>query len=259
MPRAAYRGGALIGFNSSETPPPEKIPVDFIDWPFLEESFEFQDHLDVVKQHNPKYAVAPDIRNDEEFDSAISKASELNRHAKTVIVVPKGVKPKRVPSRFRVGLPAQDRFGGVPWPVWDYRNCSSVHILGGSPTRQNELAHYVSVDSVDTASPLKAARFGDVWDGGWNEEGYNYYDRIERSMGNLVKEWNERVNESRTNLCRLEVPQPDPCPVPEDRIAHPRGKEDLCLGPGEEVPFPGREYFYRDDTLTHSEWKKQYR
>lgn len=259
MPRAAYRGGALVGFNSSEKPPPEEIPVEFIDWPFLEDEFEFEDHLNVVKQHSPKYAVAPDIHDSENYDLVISKADLLNRHAEIVIVVPKGVKPSRIPSRFRVGLPAQDRFGGVPWNVWQYRNCKSVHILGGSPARQNELSHYVNVHSVDTASPLKAAQFGDVWNGGWEEKGHNYYDRVERSMGNLLKHWNERVNEDRVNLCRLEVQQPDPCPVPEKRTARPQSKEQLCLGPGEEVPFPGREYFYRDDTLSYSEWKAEYR
>ncbi len=252
MPRAAYRGGALVGINSSKKPP-EDIPVEFIDWPFLEDEFSFQDHLNAVKRHEPKYAVAPDIRDDEGYDSTISKADRLRQHAETVIVVPKGVKPDRVPSRFRVGLPAQDRFGGVPWPVWDYRNCESVHILGGSPARQNELSHYVAVESVDTASPLKAAQFGNVWDGKWQEKGHNYYDRIERSMGNLLKHWNERVDEGRLNLRRLEIQQPDPCLLPEDRLAEPQSREQMCLREDEEKPFPGREYFYRNDTLTHNQ------
>lgn len=259
MPRAAYRGGALVGINSSKSPPPDEIPVEFIDWPFLEDDFSFSAHLNAVKNHNPTYAVAPDIREPEDFRDVIDKADRLRQHAETVIVVPKGVKPAQIPSRFRVGLPAQDRFGGVPWPVWDYRNCESVHILGGSPSRQNELSHYVAVDSVDTASPLKAAQFGSVWDGKWQEKGHNYYDRIERSMGNLLKEWNERVDEDRVNLCRLEVEQPDSCSLPDDRKARPRSREQLCIGQDEEVPFPGRAYFYRDDTLSHSEWREEYR
>ncbi len=254
MPRAAHRGGALVGVNSS-VEPPDDIPVEFVDWPFLEDDFDFQAHLNVVKRHNPSYAVAPDIQSPDEFDSVISQADQLDEHAETVIVVPKGVKPNRIPSRFRVGLPAQDRFGGVPWPVWDYRSCGSVHILGGSPARQNELSHYVNVKSVDTASPLKAAQFGSVWNDGWGEEGYNYYDRIERSMGNLVKKWNGEVDEDRINLCKLEVQQPDPCPLPEERKARPRSREQLVLGPNDEKPFPGREYFYREDTLTHRELK----
>jgi hypothetical protein len=259
MPRAAYRGGSLIGINSSEDRPPDEIPLEFIDWPFLEDDFEFSTHLDVVKRENPRYAVAPDIQSAEDFDSTIAQADLLNRHAEVVIVVPKGVKPKRIPSRFRVGLPAQDRFGGVPHPVWDYRNCESVHILGGSPARQEELSHYVSVKSVDTASPLKAAKFGDVWDSGWEERGHNYYDRIERSMLNLMKKWNERVDETDLNLRRLEVELPEKAPISDERVADPRGRETLCLNGDDEVPFPGRAYFYRDDTLSHREWKEKYR
>lgn len=259
MPRAAYRGGALVGIESTKKRPPEEIPIEFVDWPFLTDDPSFEDHLDVVKREKPKYAVAPDIQDAENYHEVLSQARALDRHAETVIVVPKGVKPDKVPDRFRVGLPAQDRFGGVPWPVWDYRNCESVHILGGSPNRQNELSHYVAVDSVDTASPLKAAQFGNVWNGKWSEAGHNYYDRIERSMGNLLREWNERVNEDRVNLCRLEVEQPDPCPLPDERKARPRSREQICIGGDEETPFPGREYFYRDDTLSYSEWLEEYR
>jgi hypothetical protein len=223
------------------------------------DDFDFQAHLDEVKHYNPKYAVAPDIENTEKIHTRLDQADRLNDHAETVIVVPKGVKPTQVPSRFRVGLPAQDRFGGVPWPVWDYRNCDSVHILGGSPKRQQELSHYVNVDSVDTASPLKAARFGDVWDEQWREQGANYYDRIEISMTNLVHHWNDEVDENWINLRRLKVEQPEKCLLPDDRKANPRSKAELCLSNEEEVPFPGREYFYRDDTLSHQEWTEKYR
>lgn len=193
MPRAAYRGGALVGMASSKTRPPDEIPIEFIDWPFLEDDPSFENHLDVVKRENPTYAVAPDISDASDREETLRKADILNQHAETVIVVPKGVKPDQVPPRFRVGMPAQDRFGGVPWPVWDYRNCDSVHILGGSPNRQQELSHYVNVDSLDTASPLKAAKFGNVWDGKWQESSFNYYDRIEESMWNLIHHWNERT------------------------------------------------------------------
>lgn len=259
MPRAAYRGGVYIGINSSQERPPDNIPVDFVDWPFLEDDFVFEAHLDVVKREQPKYAVAPDISNAENFDSRICKADLLNRHAEIVIVVPKAVKPDRVPNRFRVGLPAQDRFGGVPWPIWEYRNCNTVHILGGSPNRQKELQHYANVGSIDTASPLKAATFGNVWDGKWTEDGFNYYDRIERSMLNLKKEWNEEIDDRQINLRRLEVELPEKCPLPFERKAKPRGREDLCLEKDEDVPFPGRAYFYRDDTLTNREWRDEYR
>ena len=267
MPRAAYRGGSLVGMESTKARPPGEIPVEFVDWPFLQDDLSFdqkwESHLDVVKREKPKYAVAPDIEDESSLNSTLAKADRLRRHAEIVIVVPKGVKPDRVPSRFRIGLPAQDRFGGVPWPVWEYRNCRSVHILGGSPHRQFELSHYVPVHSVDTASPLKAAQFGSVWQGDkWGEDGYNYYDRIERSMENVLKSWNddERVDSAFLNRRRREIEHPQaPSLLESERKARPPSRDELCIGPEEEHPFPGRAYFYRDDTLSYPEWKEEYR
>lgn len=60
-------------------------------------------------------------------------------------------------------------------------------------------------------------------------------------------------------ICRLLVQQPDPCPVPDERKARPRSRDQLCLGGDEDVPFPGRAYFYRDDTLSYTEWMEEYR
>lgn len=34
VPRAAFRGGALVGYRSAEKRPPAELPVDFVDWPF---------------------------------------------------------------------------------------------------------------------------------------------------------------------------------------------------------------------------------
>lgn len=259
MCRAAYRGGVLIGMNSSVSRPPDEIPVQFIDWPFLEDNPNWERHLELVKKEKPKYAVAPDVSEDRDLNEVLHKAHQLDQYANTVIVIPKNVKPDAIPPTFRVGVPAQEKFGGVPWPVWEYRDVGDVHILGGSPERQRELSHYMDVKSVDTASPLKGAQFGRVWKDGWSEEGYNYYDRIERSMENLLRFWQEDVDENQVNLQKLEIEQVEKCPLPNERKARPRDREDLCLGGNEEVPFPGRAYFYRDDTLSHSEWQDEFR
>jgi hypothetical protein len=256
MPKAAYRGGALIGYNSSNDRPPERIPVKFIDWPFLEDDPDFERHLNAVKRENPKYAVAPDIQTPDDLLPVLSKADTLANHAEIVIVVPKGVKPDKIPSRFRVGIPAQEEFGGVPWPIWEYRNCRSCHILGGSPNIQFELENYVNVHSVDSASPLKGASYGDVWDGVWSEGGHNYYDRIERSMNNILREWNPNVNEARVNAARRSIKQPDSCPLPKRRKAKPPTRQEMCIAPDEEKPFPGREFFERRDTIDYSDYEK---
>lgn len=152
-----------------------------------------KDHLAVVEREEPRYAVAPDVTDGLSLEDAIGYADKLARFAETVIVVPKAVRPCDVPDRFRVGLPAQERFGGTPWPLWEYTRVPSVHVLGGSPTKQLDIADYVAnIESVDTASPIKAAQFGSVWSvDGWQDAGINYYDRITRSMNGLLKTWND--------------------------------------------------------------------
>ena len=259
LSRAAFRGGALVGYESGNTRPPEEIPVEFVDWPFTKDEVSFENHLEVVKRERPRYAVAPDIENDSNFSLRINQADILAEHAEIVIVVPKAVKPREVPDRFRIGIPAQEKFGGVPWPVWEYRGCGEVHILGGSPKRQQDLASYIErVDSVDSTSPQKGAKFGDVWTGdGWEELDTNYYDRIEESMENCLRMWNESVDEERLRELRLKVDPPQPVRDESLTVAsvspviEPPTRDEMVLSPHDETPFPGREYFLQDNARSY--------
>jgi hypothetical protein len=259
LSRAAFRGGALVGYESGNSRPPEEIPVEFVDWPFTKDDVSFADHLEVVKRERPRYAVAPDVEDAEELDTAISQADRLAEYADVVIMVPKSVKPSVIPERFRVGIPAQERFGGMPWPVWEYRGCGEVHILGGSPKRQKELAAYLQrVDSVDSTSPQKGAKFGDVWTGEeWEELDTNYYDRIEQSMNNCLHMWNEKVDESRIRQIRLCVEAPQPVREEEQvtvasvsPVIEPPTREEMVVAPNERTPHPGRAFFEQKNART---------
>lgn len=261
LSRAAFRGGALVGYESGNTRPPEDIPVEFVDWPFTKEDVSFADHLEVVKRERPRYAVAPDIEDGEKLDEILAQADTLAEYAQVVIVVPKDVKPSVVPDRFRVGIPAQERFGGVPWPVWEYYGCGHVHILGGSPQKQKELAvHLESVNSVDSTSPQKGAKFGDVWTGeGWEELDTNYYDRIEQSMNNCLRMWNDEVDESRVRKIRLRIAPPQPVEKGDVTVAsaspviEPPTREEMVVAPNERTPHPGRAYFEQKNACGYRE------
>jgi hypothetical protein len=129
----------------------------------------------------------------------VAIADELDNHAETVVIVPKDCRPEKVPDRFRVGIPAQTDWGSnAPWSVWDYRDCGPVHLLGGSPSVQAQYTDYLDVASVDTASPLKAASYGDVWTGDqWTERpDLGYYERMIRSYG---AHWDDLNDASRTD------------------------------------------------------------
>jgi len=203
--RVIWRVGALIGMESMNRRPPDEIDLNFIDWPFskfeedpdLDVGETFDHHCKVVKSERPKYAVAPDIDEYVSYRDAIEWADELQPHCDTVIVTPKTVLPTDVPDRFRVGMPCQERYGPPPWPWTQYRHCSEVHLLGGSPVKHHEiLKYYVPVESVDTSVPVVSAGWADYWNGAkWatakaDEE--FFYDCLKRSYRNMRYSLNPR-------------------------------------------------------------------
>jgi len=108
-----------------------------------------------------------------------------------VIVVPKTVRPERVPDRFRVGVPLANYGSGAPWLLSDYRDCGGVHLLGGPPKRQLRAREYLPVASVDTATLGQRCRFG-LWDDGATDapDGWDYRRRLRESLDNYVAAWN---------------------------------------------------------------------
>lgn len=164
---AVLEGGGLVGIRSSATAPPG-VDVEFVDWPFEAEDVSVQEHVDVVRQHEPRYAVAPDVQRDRALEDVVAVADELRRYAGAVIVVPKTVPVGRVPRRFRVGVPFRDNFQtdtGVN-TFLDFQG-RPVHVLGGNPTDQFGLVDEFGLDvrSVDSPVVLSWADFGRVWVG----------------------------------------------------------------------------------------------
>lgn len=222
-----------------------------------------------MKENRPLIAVAPDITDTRSPDFEV--ADELAKYVETVIIVPKAMSARDVPSRFRVGIPCQERFGPVPpRPIWEYQQCDEVHLLGGSPLVQEDIADKIGesrVKSLDTASPIAASSSGKVWGRPFKHtEWYDsprrsYYERVEASLNNLLNHHNENVNDERIAEIQSRMTIPDEPPVdPLEYLRElPPGREELCLGSDEEVPFPGREYFYKEDSLSYTEWKKKYR
>lgn len=163
--RAIRRGGGLVGIESTVTPP-EGIPVEFLDWPFLQEHATVEDHLAAARELKPKYAVAPDVQDDRSLDEALDIAGGLARHAKFVIVIPKTVAVERVPSHYIAGVPFRNEWD-TDTGVNDFSDFSGrpVHILGGNPTEQIELADRFQyrVTSVDSPNVFAWADGGRVW------------------------------------------------------------------------------------------------
>lgn len=163
--RAVRAGGGLVGIRSSATPP-EGIPVEFVDWPFMLDDPSVDRHIDVVKDLSPTYAVAPDLDGDLGFTEVMNVADRLDRYATNVIVVPKVEPVSRVPARYVVGVPFRNEWdtdlGVNRYPDFTDR---PVHILGGNMTEQLRLARRFQYDvvSVDSPNVLAWADGGRVW------------------------------------------------------------------------------------------------
>lgn len=163
--RAVDAGGGLVGIRSSESPP-ATIEIEFIDWPFQLDNPSLDAHIDLVADHRPKYAVAPDVEKGRSLDDVLEVARELQQYAEHVIVVPKDVPVAAVPDEYVVGVPFRDEWDtdtGVN-EYADFRG-RRVHILGGNATDQFELADRFDYDvgSVDSPNPLAWADGGRIW------------------------------------------------------------------------------------------------
>jgi len=187
---AIQRSPARVGASSEVA---HRVPVglEFVDFPFTDEDATFEDHLAVVREHEPRLTVAPDVECGRTLEEVVCLADRLDRHAETVIVVPKDCHPSEVPDRHRVGLTVGSFGSMAPWGLWQYRNAGPVHLLGGSPTEQLAVRdHGIDVASVDGFALGRRARFG-AWDGGAvDAEDYDYEGRLKMSLDNYTDAWN---------------------------------------------------------------------
>lgn len=213
--RAVHRAGGLVGNASDDTELPAAIPVDFVDYPFDRENFDWLRHKARVQSRKPKYAVAPDVQEGTSLRRAIERGDELlDAGAEHVIIAPKTAHPREIPSRFRVGLPFQPEFGpgGLALdsaeqatldpdaPVLDDFadvGVGPVHVLGGPPHDQLELPRRgIEVRSVDTSLPWVYAQRGRrIWtrNGQFTVPDLTAHEALEASVREMLREWDHDV------------------------------------------------------------------
>lgn len=217
--QAIVDGGGLLGIDSAISRPDTRFPIEFVDWPFRETTEpSWERHLEVVRREQPAYATAPDVEQGRDPAAVYAFADRLDHAADTVIVVPKAVDPRSVPSRFRVGLPFQAAFGGLTLPADQrrgpgqqqlvtsdlavtgldlaaFQDAGTVHVLGGAPSKQLELPeHGIDVGSVDGATIVAYARGGRVWTPhgqiSRGNPGWTFQQRVRASVEWLRLAWN---------------------------------------------------------------------
>lgn len=163
-----------------------------IDW----KNYDFERHLKAVRQVGPTMTVARDVTVGDHIDDVLHEACILASVAETVIVVPKDPRltQKRrlgVPDMFRLGYSVPTRYGGTA--ISPEKFIGDVHLLGGRPDVQRELARVMNVKSLDGNRFTYDARFGDYFDGETfrPHPSGGYEECLRASLSNIRELWSE--------------------------------------------------------------------
>lgn len=137
------------------------FPIEFADQDW--KNPDLSSYVEAIRTHKPKLASVLDWERDEQLPEVLMWAEEIAPYVETIIIIPKvygGIPsiPERIGSRnIRLGIPCGPHQGKAP-PLWEFGR-RSVHVLGGQPHRQLELARYLNVASVDCSVTAYMARY----------------------------------------------------------------------------------------------------
>lgn len=135
-----------------------------IDW----KNYCFEKHLEVVKKVRPKMTVARDVEDIKDLESILLESEILQKYCEYIIVVPKAIelidKIDLIPEKFILGYSVPSKYGSTVIPPDKFRN-RKVHLLGGRPDIQRNLAELMNVISADCNRFTLDAQFGDYFIG----------------------------------------------------------------------------------------------
>lgn len=118
--------------------------------------------------HRPYMATVLDWEQPEQFEDVMSWATEASRYAQTVVIIPKvpgGLHhiPDKIGGKpVRLGYSVPTSFGATPVQLAEFEN-RPVHLLGGSPNKQLELASVLNVVSADGNYAQKLSLTAQFW------------------------------------------------------------------------------------------------
>ena len=193
--KIAQDQGWLIGArytNLRDVSSFDRVHFIDIDW----KNYDYKKHIEALKKCKPKYTVAKDWERARNLKSVLKQAESLFDYAENVIIVPKVQSLKEqmldlIPEKFMLGYSVPTKYGGTTIEP-KYFDGRPVHLLGGRPEKQRELAKHLNVRSIDCNRFTLDARYGDFFDGSkfipHPAGGYNKC--LEDSIRNINKIWN---------------------------------------------------------------------
>lgn len=112
------------------------------------------DYVAAVAAEEPYMATVLDYERPEQWPEVCRMVEEIAPYVEVVGIIPKfcgaieHIPPRMAGVDVRLCYSVPTRYGGTAVPVWEFGD-REVHLLGGAPHKQLELARYMRVVSVD--------------------------------------------------------------------------------------------------------------
>lgn len=205
----ALQSGYFLGVRSDRK---SYHPVLFVDQPYKDSTFTFEQHLSRVAKEQPKYATVPDLPKPDlfsdyclatEISRVTTQADRLADYCQYPLIIPKWPgQLALIPAKYAIGYSVPTAYGGAEI---DFSELSGrkVHLLGGRPANQlncyRKISRYGQVISADSnAFQVDAKR------GGWyfnsiefvknpNKERGHIYESITLSLQGIKTMWQREL------------------------------------------------------------------
>lgn len=147
----AISNGWFPGLRSTETDVDNHICMIDNDW----KNYNHEKHLERVKKHKPLICTARDIEHPEQLPEIIRQAKELSQYAGRVLLIPKCKVP--LPSNYWLAFSVPTGHGKTDIPC-SWFGDRPIHLLGGSPKKQEFYSKHLNVISLDGNYAMKTAQ-----------------------------------------------------------------------------------------------------
>ena len=178
-----------------------------IDW----KNYSFQKHLENAEQENPRITIARDVECIFQLETILREAEELLKHSEFVCIVPKDTNlnnriSELIPKQFLLAYSVPTKYGGTDVSTDSFDR--PVHLLGGRPDVQRQLAEKLNVFSLDCNRFTLDARYGDFFDGEkFKKHPIGGYENcLKDSIKNITKLWDDyEINDDSQKLIGVAV------------------------------------------------------
>ena len=165
-------------------------------------------YIAALKRHQPHMATVLDLERHDQLPEVLGWAEDAAAFVRQVLIIPKysgavDHLPRRIGGADVVlAYSVPTAFGGTEVPIWEF--CGwPVHLLGGSPHRQMDIARYFNVVSTDGNMANKMAHRGRFWSEEKGPKGHwrnlreigvdlptdNNLEAFRRSCENIAEAW----------------------------------------------------------------------